>query len=370
MTVFLTDYRTVYNPQSELLDDVLYPQRVHWFPQLYAKKDTGLVYVPHKLAERVLDPQLCKSLRDSASGKRCAFILAAGNQHFAGIYPKTFKRTRLTYDYKFLPLTLTQVYAGRIAQMVGAQDLVITDGCACASSLKVMTDVRRLILDEGFERVVVLAVEDTINDMVLSFFGETGACLTLKEEETGIKPSAFDAVNRGFYIGQGAVLAVFEDEYTQRKPQAVLEGAGIASEKCSNAIGQNEDGEGFEKAIEEALDDSYMMPHDVSIIKAHGTGTLSNNLAEKSAIERVFDDYVVTSYKQHIGHIMGASGLLESCLLIDDIKGGVIPHIKGRTQADIVYLSEPKTITDRPAFISLAAGMGNIYAAAIFNTNV
>jgi len=76
-------------------------------------------------------------------------------------------------------------------------------------------------------------------------------------------------------------------------------------------------------------------------------------------------DFVVTSYKQKIGHTMGSSGLLESLLLLEDMKKGFVPPIENRTESDSVFLSEP-TKPPKGYILSLAAGMGNIYSAAIF----
>jgi hypothetical protein len=65
---------------------------------------------------------------------------------------------------------------------------------------------------------------------------------------------------------------------------------------------------------------------------------------------------------------MGASGLLETCLLIDDIKKGTIPAIPNRTKKDNIFLSEPIYLGGSFNILSLAAGMGNVYSAAIFKT--
>lgn len=366
--IYLTHYRTAASTNVELLDDIVYPQRVHWFPETYAKASTGMIYPAHKVAEKVLDPALLKKLREQEVGKT-AFILAAGNGHFAGLKAKDYQ-SRLTYTYKFLPFTLTQVYAGRIAQQCGAKDHVVTDASACASSLKVMMDVQTLISFYGFDRVVVLTVEDGVSNAVLDFFGESKAVLTAKEEEDGVKPSAFDGQNRGFYVGQGAALAVFDSwktlRHTEDTPLAQLCGAYTASEASTNAIGQLEDGSGFVKAIAGALDAAKMKPEDVKIVKTHGTGTISNNISESTALQSTLKGFVATSYKQRIGHTMGASGLLETLLLLEDMRSGVIPEIPNRTEVDEVYLSESIS-TPAGAVLSLAAGMGNVYSAAIFN---
>jgi len=367
MKMYLTHYRTASTTDVELFDDVVYPQKVHWFPDTYARAKSGLFYVPHKLAEKVLDPDLCTYLREHPVNKT-AFILAGGNAHFAGIGPRHYDN-RLSYVYKFMPFSLTQVYAGRTAQSFGEMDLVQTDASACASSLKVMMDVQNLMQFYDFDRVIVLTVEDGVTNAVLEFFGEAKAVLTEKQEQEGIKPSAFDSKNFGFRIGQGAALAVFENAWAVEKqgliPHAELLGAYSASEASTNAIGQCEDGQGFKKAILGALKYSQTYAREIKIVKAHGTGTASNNIAESTALKSIIPEFVATSYKQKIGHTMGSSGLLESLLLIDDLNKGFVPAIENRTETDSVFLSEsmPKP---NGLILSLAAGMGNIYSAAIF----
>lgn len=370
--IYLTHTATAYITETEALDDIKHPQRVHWFPDSYAKTSTGLFYPPHRLAERVLNPELLKTLRDRPS-KKTAFILAAGNAHFAGI-PNMPRKSKLAYEYKILPLTLTQVYASRVAQSCGAYDHIVTDSTACASSMKVLMDVQTLIHYYGFTRVVVLSVEDAVSNLVLEFFGDAKATLTLKREEEGIRPSAFDSTNGGFYVGQGAVLAVFESHIglgmSGFTPKAQLLGAYTASEHCTNALGQLESGLGFVTAGTNAMNWANVLPEHVRVVKTHGTGTASNNVAERAALETLLPDgFIATSYKPMIGHTMGASGLLETVLLVDSMRNGVVPAIKNRTEHDSVFLSED-TVPPGELILSLAAGMGNVYSAAVLSTRV
>jgi 3-oxoacyl-(acyl-carrier-protein) synthase len=371
VNIFLTDYRTAWTPNVRMVGDIKYPQSVHVFDDTYKRVSTGLVYVPHKVAEKVLDPVLCESLRQEDC--KTAFILAGGNGHFAGIVARHYDNS-LSYIYKFLPFSLTQVYAGRIAQSLGAVDQITTDATACASSLKVMMDVQNLIWTYKFDRVIVLSVEDGVSNSVLDFFGEAQASLSYHEENFGIQPSAFDSVNYGFRVAQGAVLAIFEsDAYLQKSghtPKAQLLGAYTASENCTNAIGQREDGQGFVNAISGALEVANLTAEKISVVKTHGTGTKSNNAAERRALEKVVPSFVATSYKPTIGHTMGVSGLLETCLLLDSMKQGVVPKIENRTEQDGVFLSEDKQLDGSAVVLSLAAGMGNVYSAALFDTRI
>ena len=367
--IYLTETRTACTETHELIDELKhFPQRVHWFPETYKGKDTGMIYAPHRLAEKVLDGELLRKLRENPC--RTAFILASGNSHFAGIEPVDLGKTRLTYTYKFLPMALTQVYAGRVASSCGVTDHVVTDASACASSLKVMMDVYNLVKLYGMERVIVLGVEDAVTNAVLNFFGDSKAVLTAKDDDAGILPSAFDEKNYGFHVGQGAVFAVFETEQSMKltgfQPKARLMGAYTSGEDSTNAIGQREDGQGFKRAIQGALYMSQVQSSQVRTVKTHGTGTKSNNLAEKHALTSILNDFVATSFKQRIGHTMGASGLLETVLLLDNIKNGFVPAIANRTDEDKVFLSKPAPAEKGGLILSLAAGMGNVYSAAIF----
>ena len=62
---------------------------------------------------------------------------------------------------------------------------------------------------------------------------------------------------------------------------------------------------------------------------------------------------------------MGASGLLETSLLFDDLATGRVPAIPNRTEQDSVFLSSHASAPDG-VVLSLAAGMGNVYSAALF----
>lgn len=359
--IHLTHAATLCTEDTELFENIGYPQKVHWIPSSYHNVKSGFVCPPHKLAEQVLNKDIIDDIK--ARPAKTAFILASGNSNFAAEGRILEEKNHLSYQYKMLPLSLTQIYAGRTASLFDKVDYVATDASACASGLKVLMDVQTLMRLYNYDRVIVLAVEDQVNNMTLQFFGESGASLTEKiAQENGVLPSAFDSHNFGFHLGQGAALAVFESSKIAQRSYARLASAYTASESGANAIGQREDGQGFIDAIDGCLGLSGVNAKEIKLIKTHGTGTKSNNAAEKNAIESVFKDFIATSYKPLIGHTMGASGLLESLLLILDTE---VPAILNRTEKDSRYLSD-SVIKPDGYMLSLAAGMGNIYSAAIF----
>lgn len=367
--IYVTKYRTASTTTTTLIDDIPYPQYVHMIPESYRRFKTGLFYPPHRLLESLLDEELVNYLRNTPVAGKTGFLFAGGSQGWQGTSGRYDRNpdTTLHYKVKVPFLTLTNIYAGKLASMLNASDYVSTDASACASSLKVLMEMQHLMWMYGYDRIVVATVEDSVHNNTLEFFGESGANLLLKDEGC---PSAFDDVNTGFFVGQGAAIFVFEKEHANMaEPVAKFLGAYTGGERNSNPLGQAPDGAGFSHAIDGALDVAKLHKNEVRLVKTHGTGTPVNNAAEKQALLRSLNEFIATSYKPQIGHTVGASGLLETGLLLDDIKLGVIPAIPNRTSDDPVFLSAAAPAVHGP-FLSLAAGMGNIYSAAIFSPEV
>lgn len=365
--IYLTHIDTVYTETTTLVADIPYPQHAHIIPETFRRAKSGVSYPPHKLLESVISAPIREHVHNNKTPGKTAFIFAAGNQGWMGTNGRYDKNpdAELHYKVKVPFIVLTNIYAGRIASLFGPVDHVSTDASACASSLKVLMDVHNLMTNYGFTRVIVLSGEDAVNNLSLEFFGEAGASLQADSTQA---PSSFDAVNQGFYLGQGAVLAVFESEPTTQ-PLAKFLGAYSAAEDNTNPLGQREDGAGYSRAIEGALWVAKTPADSVKMVKTHGTGTPVNNAAEKTALLRSLPEFIATSYKPRIGHTMGASGLLETGLMLRDIACGVVPAIPNRTDSDSVFLSEAASVQG-DKFVSLAAGMGNIYSAALFSVGV
>lgn len=369
--IYMTQCRTTCTIDTTLIDDIPYPQHAHILPDTFRRAKSGLKYPPHVLIESLIDDELRSYVADNPVKGKTGFIFAAGNQGWMGNNGRYDKDpdTKLHYKVKIPFIVLTNIYAGRIASMFGVHDHVSTDASACASSLHVLMNMQTLMDNYGFDRVIVFSGEDSVNNLVLEFFGEAGASLQYKDEGER-QPSAFDDKNQGFHIGQGAVVAIFEKEHAgMADPLAKFVGAYSSAEDNTNPLGQRDDGSGFSKAIEGALFVAKAHQNDVRLVKTHGTGTPVNNAAEKSALLRSLNEFVATSYKPRIGHTMGASGLLETGLLLRDLESGLVPKILNRTQDDPVFLSSDAPIPEG-LMLSLAAGMGNIYSAALFSREV
>jgi 3-oxoacyl-[acyl-carrier-protein] synthase II len=90
-----------------------------------------------------------------------------------------------------------------------------------------------------------------------------------------------------------------------------------------------DDGSGAARAIRKALVDAGLRPEDVDYISAHGTATQLNDAAETTAIKAALGEHAynvaVSSSKSMTGHIMGATGAIESVFCTLAIRDQIVP---------------------------------------------
>jgi len=90
-----------------------------------------------------------------------------------------------------------------------------------------------------------------------------------------------------------------------------------------------EDGSVAAKAIQNALISAKINKDQVDYINAHGTATTLNDIAESKAIKKTFGknyrSVLVSSTKSMTGHMMGATGTLETIISILSIQDNLVP---------------------------------------------
>ena len=160
--------------------------------------------------------------------------------------------------------------------------------------------------------------------------------------ETGCRPFAPD--RDGMVMGEGAGVFVLED-----RAHALARGAHVRAEVLGVSMGADAEdlvqpsSAGAARAIRAALADAGLVPADIDLVKAHGTGTVANDRAEAQALHVVFGGSPppVTAPKALHGHLIGAAGAVEvvTCLLA--LEQGVVAAVPGPADPglglDLVY---------------------------------
>ena len=78
-----------------------------------------------------------------------------------------------------------------------------------------------------------------------------------------------------------------------------------------------------------AMKDAGIEPSNIDYINAHGTSTPLNDKTETAAVKYAFGEaakhVAMSSTKSYTGHLLGASGALESVICIKALEDGYIP---------------------------------------------
>jgi 3-oxoacyl-[acyl-carrier-protein] synthase II len=119
-----------------------------------------------------------------------------------------------------------------------------------------------------------------------------------------------------------------------------------------------------------AIYNSGVSKEDISWVHAHGTGSVHNDLAESKAISIVFEDYdcpPVTSTKFVHGHMLGASGVLETVLCVKAINNNLILPTPGLLEPDPeITINHAKYLpTKIKNILKTTLGFGGINAAIV-----
>jgi len=217
-----------------------------------------------------------------------------------------------------IPKMIPNAASGNVSIQFGMKGVNTAVSTACASAAHALTDAMRAIR-YGFADVMLAGgAESTITPMGLGGFISAKALSSRNDSpETASRP--FDKDRDGFVLSEGAGLLVLEEWERARKRgariYAEILGAGCTAD-AYHITSPCGDGEGAGMAMQLALADAGLSPHDINYINAHGTSTQIGDEAETVAIKRVFGEHVknvpVSSTKSMIGHTLGASGGIEA----------------------------------------------------------
>jgi 3-oxoacyl-[acyl-carrier-protein] synthase II len=263
--------------------------------------------------------------------------------------------------------------AGMLAIDYGIHGPSTTITTACAAGCDAIGYAFRAIRRGELDVVLAGGAESIITDVALGGF-EQAKATSSRSEST---PRPFDKDRDGLVVGEGAAVLVLESlEHAQAHGATILgEVVGYGQTTDAHHItAPAEGGEGAARAMRMALQDAGLQPEDVDYISAHGTATELNDkyetMAIKSALGEAAYDVAISSTKSMTGHIMGATGAIESvfCLLAmrDQMLPPTINYETPDPDCDLDYVpNEPRSAEVRVA-MNNAFGFGGHNAVLIF----
>jgi 3-oxoacyl-(acyl-carrier-protein) synthase len=170
------------------------------------------------------------------------------------------------------------------------------------------------------------------------------------------------------------VLVLERESHAKKRGANILaEFAGYgATADAFHVTAPHEHGAGGSAAMTMALTSAQANVDELGYINAHGTGTTLNDQSETRAIKAAFGDMAykipISSTKSMTGHMMGATGALETIFCVQAIRDGVLPptihYETPDPECDLDYIPNKAREAKITLAISNAFGFGGHNAVA------
>ena len=255
-----------------------------------------------------------------------------------------------------------------VADALGIKDYITTISTACSSSANAIFFGARLIRNNILD-VVVAGGTDSLTKFTLNGFNT----LMIVDEQF-CQP--FDENRRGLNLGEGAGYVVLVSDKVaatlKSKPKIILSGYCNANDAYHQTASSPE-GTGSYLAMSGALKKAGLQTSDIDYINLHGTGTQNNDIAEGTAIKRLFGPQYpkMSSTKTFTGHTLGASGGIEAVFSVLALQHGIIfPNLRLQTpMIDLPFVPERAFIKNVEVkhVLSNSFGFGGNCSSLIFS---
>ncbi|MFQ3568238.1 MAG: beta-ketoacyl-ACP synthase II [Aggregatilineales bacterium] len=276
-----------------------------------------------------------------------------------------------------VPMMLPDAASGKISMTYGLRGPNFAISTACATGNNCIGEALEIIRRGQAKIAVAGSSEAGLHEVALASFNNMTA-ISRRNEAPEKASRPFDIDRDGFVVAEGAAILILEElEHAQARGAhiyAEISGYGHTSD-AYHVTAPLETGEGAAKAIERALADAGLSPHDIGYINAHGTSTPMNDKSETVAIKRALGEVAyeipISSTKSVTGHLMGAAGAVEAVFSIKALLENFIPPTVNLDnqdpECDLNYT--PHVGVSRPleAVMSNSFGFGGHNAVLIFS---
>ena len=250
--------------------------------------------------------------------------------------------------------------AERIGHFFEAANQVEVISNACISGVSALVVAKRWIESGRYKRVIVAGGD------ILSHFITSGFLSFRSVSAHRCRP--YDIQRDGLSLGEACGAVLLE---TQGNANHIILSGGAISNDANHISGPSRTGDGLALAINQAMEEAGTLPEDISFINAHGTATVYNDEMESKAIHLAGLSAVpVNSLKPYFGHTLGASGIIETILCIEQLKEG---RYYGTLGYETLGVPMPITVyaTHQPipmkCCIKTASGFGGCNAALVLS---
>ncbi len=271
---------------------------------------------------------------DESNAERVGVIIGSGIGGLPLIertYETLIERGPSRVSPFFIPGLIVNMPSGQVSIMHGAKGPNSATCTACTTGLHAIGDASRLIQHGYADAMISGGTEGVISRLAVGGFSAMRA-LSTRNDDPQQASRPWDQDRDGFVIGEGSGILLIE-EYES----AVARGAHIYAEivgygmsgDAHHISAPHPEGDGAARVMIAAMGDAGLDRAEIEYINAHGTSTGLGDAAEVKAVRRVFGEHAdrlsMSSTKSSTGHLLGASGGLETGILALAIDRGILP---------------------------------------------
>lgn len=349
-------------------------------------------------ALEVLTPQEAKRLDPSSQ-----FALISAREAFADAGEPEFDPIRMSVDFatgiggvwtlldafdtlkergprRVMPMTVPMLMpngpAAAVGMHFGAKAGVHTAVSACASGNESIANAFHRVKSGAVDIAIAGGAEAAIHPLPIASFAAMQA-LSKRNDDPSKASRPYDVDRDGFVMGEGAAALVLEDYESAVSRGARIYGEIVGASVTSDAYhitAPDPTGEGASRAILEALAEAEVSTTDVQHVNAHATSTPVGDIAEYTALEKVFgkhtENLIVSATKASTGHLLGGAGAIEAVFTLMAQSTLTAPGTINLDNLDPeIPLNVPKTpavLDEGKIAISNSFGFGGHNAVLVF----
>ena len=255
--------------------------------------------------------------------------------------------------------------AERICRRYDApRPIVISNACISGSSALI---VGARLLQAGLYNHIFVLGGDLLSPFVFEGFKSFKALST-----SLCHP--FDISHDGLTLGEacaGILLTRRRYPFTKKGDAYFTLLGGAMTDDANHISAPSRTGDGLALAISQALQEACLTPKQIDAINAHGTGTLYNDEMESKAIHCVqMQSTPLNTLKPYLGHTLGAAGIAETILCLEQMRSNSFLGIPGFSQTGVslpLNLSSATRSIPLRNILKLLSGFGGTNAAIIIH---
>ncbi len=280
---------------------------------------------------------------------------------------------------RVLPMTIPMLMPNAAAAAI-SMDLETRGGArtcvsACASGTESISNAVDHLRAGIADVVICGGTESVIHPLPIAAFAAMHALSTRNDDPVGAS-RPYDKDRDGFVLGEGAAVLILETkehaEARGAKIYAEIAGGSVSSD-AHHITAPDPEGNGAARAVLDALTDAGVTPADVNYINAHATSTPVGDIAEYTALHKVFGHRIkeipVSATKSATGHLLGGTGALEAIFTVLSVHEKIaaptlnLDNLDEAIPLDVVI--EPRALPDSIIAISNSFGFGGHNAVIV-----